>query len=608
MRGPLAKHIIQTPGEAAKSSRQEVITCPDHEGKELDMYCEPCERPICYLCDRTGGHHEHKVCDIQQAFAQRKTNITQRATVLRARKHEHDSFIRTLQNGEQVCKTNHQQSEEAVSKEFAKLITTLKASECSVKEYLRQRKESKMTTLSTQIAATTAASVKIIESTKKIENVLKEKDKVAFLLYASLLEKSLKETEEDQIDLTPATDYDFSLLRNYDECLESVHSLKYHGVKVLQARFQASNKTTEAIIDRNVLRYEARYEEQDLRQQQLNKHQQRRLLKQQMYQQSQLDQSVMSRRSRKKMRTQLKQPIYPSKQQPILQISRSPIPYPCVALVNDALVEGYNYVEFRIINGSYAPQNVSSVALGICYTPIDPALQSDINQSECLWQLVQIQANQFSRSRIQQAPLDTNNLTCKCLIRLDDICGPGEISILKQKPESYVTETPSCAPVKDGRGFYFSSAPSTSSLDDQSDLLDVYTETPSCAPVNDGRGFYFSSAPSTSSPDDQSDLLGVYTETPSCAPVNDGRGFYFSSAPSTSSPDDQSDLLGVYSISNPTIQPISPTYNKGRDYTGSEYAGKLYLAFCLGTPDYSIEVVENPAMCSNFSPAMFSLG
>ncbi|XP_072024885.1 uncharacterized protein [Amphiura filiformis] len=379
-----------------------------------------------------------------------------------------------------------------------------------------------MTILSTQIAATTAASAKIIESTKKIENVLKEKDKVAFLLYASLLEKSLKETEEDQIDLTPATDYDFSLLRNYDECLESVHSLKYHGVKVLQARFQASNKTTEAVIDRNVLRYEARYEEQDLRRQQLNKHQQRRLIKQQM---------------KETRRTKLKQPIYPSKQQPFLQISRSPIPYPCVALVNDALVEGYNYVEFRIISGSYSPQNVSSVVLGICYSPSDPALQSDINQSECLWQLVQIQVNQFSRSRIQQAPL-VNNPIYRCLIRLEGKCGPGEISILKQMPESYVTETPSCAPA-----------------------IDAF-----------------------------------------------GHGFYKTVA----SVEDQSGLLGVYSISNPTIQPISPIYNAMvRVDTGSEHAGNtgnLYVAFCLDTPDYSIEVMESPTMCSNFSPAMFNLG
>ncbi len=75
MRGPLAKHVIQAPGKVTTAQHQEVITCPDHEGKELDMYCETCERPICYLCDRIGGHHEHRVCDIQKAFARRKVSF-----------------------------------------------------------------------------------------------------------------------------------------------------------------------------------------------------------------------------------------------------------------------------------------------------------------------------------------------------------------------------------------------------------------------------------------------------------------------------------------------------------------------------------------------------
>ena len=84
MRGPLAKHSILNPTEASArsslsggdpSSGGRSITCPDHKGKDLDLFCVNCQRPICYLCDRVGGHHEHQMCDLQTAFENKKVGL-----------------------------------------------------------------------------------------------------------------------------------------------------------------------------------------------------------------------------------------------------------------------------------------------------------------------------------------------------------------------------------------------------------------------------------------------------------------------------------------------------------------------------------------------------
>ncbi len=75
LRGPFAKHDIQSTrdhGGVKEAIGSTTPSCPDHNGKELDMFCVRCQRPICYLCDRIGGHHEHEVCDIDTACFSRK--------------------------------------------------------------------------------------------------------------------------------------------------------------------------------------------------------------------------------------------------------------------------------------------------------------------------------------------------------------------------------------------------------------------------------------------------------------------------------------------------------------------------------------------------------
>ena len=53
------------------------VCCPEHGGKEVELYCETCGEPICVKCALKGGkHHSHDYEELDKAFAMYKVEIT----------------------------------------------------------------------------------------------------------------------------------------------------------------------------------------------------------------------------------------------------------------------------------------------------------------------------------------------------------------------------------------------------------------------------------------------------------------------------------------------------------------------------------------------------
>ena len=53
------------------------ICCPDHGGKEVELYCVTCEDTICWKCALKGGkHHSHDYEELENAFEKYKVEIT----------------------------------------------------------------------------------------------------------------------------------------------------------------------------------------------------------------------------------------------------------------------------------------------------------------------------------------------------------------------------------------------------------------------------------------------------------------------------------------------------------------------------------------------------
>ena len=53
------------------------VCCPEHGGKEVELYCETCGEPICWKCIAKGGkHHSHDYEELDKAFERYKVEIT----------------------------------------------------------------------------------------------------------------------------------------------------------------------------------------------------------------------------------------------------------------------------------------------------------------------------------------------------------------------------------------------------------------------------------------------------------------------------------------------------------------------------------------------------
>ncbi len=58
-------------------SKKVLLYCPEHNNKELELYCQTCEKLICSKCGLRGGKHQsHEYEDIEEAFGRYKEEMT----------------------------------------------------------------------------------------------------------------------------------------------------------------------------------------------------------------------------------------------------------------------------------------------------------------------------------------------------------------------------------------------------------------------------------------------------------------------------------------------------------------------------------------------------
>ena len=63
-------------GGASASNVKIAQSCPDHDGKELELYCETCEDLVCFHCTlKSGRHHSHDCELLSSAFEKYKEEI-----------------------------------------------------------------------------------------------------------------------------------------------------------------------------------------------------------------------------------------------------------------------------------------------------------------------------------------------------------------------------------------------------------------------------------------------------------------------------------------------------------------------------------------------------
>ena len=75
--GPSASANVERDTTSLTPHDKIKVCCPEHGGKEVELYCETCGEPICVKCALKGGkHHSHDYEELDKAFERYKVEIT----------------------------------------------------------------------------------------------------------------------------------------------------------------------------------------------------------------------------------------------------------------------------------------------------------------------------------------------------------------------------------------------------------------------------------------------------------------------------------------------------------------------------------------------------
>ena len=127
------------------------VCCPEHDGKEVELYCETCEEPLCWKCIAKGGkHHTHDYEEIDKAFGKYRGEMT---ASLGPMERQLTTVKKALAQFERRCGEISDQRaaiEADVHKHFRQLREMLDAREMEVIRQLHQHTQRKLKSLAVQ--------------------------------------------------------------------------------------------------------------------------------------------------------------------------------------------------------------------------------------------------------------------------------------------------------------------------------------------------------------------------------------------------------------------------------------------------------------------------
>ena len=127
------------------------VCCPKHNGKEVELYCETCEEPLCWKCIAKGGkHHSHDYDELDKAFEKYKVEMT---ASLRPMEQQLTTIKKALAQFERRCGEISDQRaaiEADVHKRFRQLREVLDVRETEVISQLHQLTQRKLKSLAVQ--------------------------------------------------------------------------------------------------------------------------------------------------------------------------------------------------------------------------------------------------------------------------------------------------------------------------------------------------------------------------------------------------------------------------------------------------------------------------
>ncbi|XP_071499507.1 uncharacterized protein [Diadema antillarum] len=161
--------------------------CPEHDKKEVELYCKDCQIPMCHTCALT-THVRHELADILKFFAQRKQTIKGDLRKMSELKSEKATFLETLAECSKNVDGHFNDLESKLSTIFAaKLVDAEKKRKSEIEKACEQAEEEidKIIEKRELVIANINARVKDVKSEldKKNNSVSAELQDIKFCLH-----------------------------------------------------------------------------------------------------------------------------------------------------------------------------------------------------------------------------------------------------------------------------------------------------------------------------------------------------------------------------------------------------------------------------------------
>ncbi|XP_031701321.1 tripartite motif containing 101 isoform X2 [Anarrhichthys ocellatus] len=120
------------------------VTCSDHEGEKVNIYCLTCQVPTCSLCKVFGAHQSCQVAPLTDIYQQKKDELSEGVSSLVAVNDKVQALINELEetckNIEENCKTQKQ----SVCEKFNRVFSILKERQKVMTQRISSEQEEKI--------------------------------------------------------------------------------------------------------------------------------------------------------------------------------------------------------------------------------------------------------------------------------------------------------------------------------------------------------------------------------------------------------------------------------------------------------------------------------
>ena len=209
---------------SATSPKNITVCCPEHGGREVELYCDTCKDTICFKCIMKGEkHHSHKYEELNKAFEKYKGEITSSLEPLEKQLVTIEKALVQLDARYGEILTSEQLLEADIHKTIKRLHETLEVRKTELIDQLHQLTQAKLKSLTTQRDQIETTQAQLSSCLHFLKEILKTGNQEEVLMMKNTTVQQVTElTTTFQADmLTPNTEADmiFTTLADlFSEC------------------------------------------------------------------------------------------------------------------------------------------------------------------------------------------------------------------------------------------------------------------------------------------------------------------------------------------------------------------------------------------------------